>query len=78
MQPKDIQVVGRVAVARGLRLEAPGKGPAAPAPPAAAEAPDVLCSGCRAVLCEASRRVLFTGMVLACNRCGEKTRVARP
>jgi hypothetical protein len=75
VSPKDIQVVGRVAVARGLRLDALSNAPSAPA--AAAESRDVACSRCGAVLCEAARRPLFAGMVLACNRCSEKTRVDR-
>jgi len=75
VEPKDLQLLGRVSLARTVRLDALG----AAAPVAAAPEPqsaDVLCPGGGASLCEASRRALFVGMVLRCT-CGEKTRVAQ-
>jgi hypothetical protein len=75
VDPKRVQVLGRVPVARTVRLDAIG--PAAPA--AAAPAPrsaDVLCHRCGASVCDGARRALFAGMVLRCG-CGEKTLVQR-
>lgn len=73
MEPKDVQLLGRVPLARTVRLDTIGPAhEAAPSPPPA----DVRCPGCGTSLCEAARRGLFVGMVLRC-ACGEKTRVER-
>ncbi|GEJ58375.1 hypothetical protein [Anaeromyxobacter diazotrophicus] len=73
MGPKDVQLLGRVALERAVRLG--DIAPEAPAPAPAADA-DVRCPGCGASLCDATRRALFVGMVLRCG-CGEKARVER-
>jgi hypothetical protein len=72
LEPKRVQVLGRVPVARALRLGGADPAPPAPAP----RPPDVTCGRCGATLCEAARRPLFAGMVLRC-ACGESARVDR-
>lgn len=74
MDRDDKQPLGRVPVARTIRLCA------APSPEAAGavrQSADLTCARCGAVLCEASRRSLFSGMVLRCAGCGEPHHVAR-
>jgi len=76
VDPKHLHTLGRVPVARSIRLDA--------IPSAAGSAPevsevrgaDVLCARCGRVVCEAARRALFAGMVLHC-ACGEKNRVEK-
>jgi len=76
VDPKHLHTLGRVPVARSIRLDA--------IPSAAGSAPevaevrgaDVLCARCGRVVCEAARRTLFAGMVLNC-ACGEKNRVVK-
>jgi hypothetical protein len=73
-EAKRVQVLGRVPVARALRIDGGRDAPAVPLePPRPA---DVLCSRCGATLCDGARRMLFAGMVLRC-ACGETARVQR-
>ena len=76
MDTKHLHTLGRVPVARSIRLDAIPS--AAGAAPEAAEVrgADVLCARCGRVVCEAARRALFAGMVLNC-ACGEKNRVEK-
>lgn len=71
MEPKRVQVLGRVPVARALRLGGAEPTPVEPPRPAG-----VRCGRCGATLCEEARRPLFAGMVLRC-ACGERERVER-
>ncbi len=73
MAPKDVQLLGRVSLARAVRLGEVAPAAAAAPPPADL---DVRCPACSVSLCDATRRPLFVGMVLRC-ACGEKTRVER-
>jgi hypothetical protein len=75
VDPKRVQVLGRVPVTRTVRLGASRPSPSAAAPPMPRPA-DVLCPRCGASLCDGARRALFLGIVLRCG-CGEKTVVQR-
>ena len=76
MDTKHLHTLGRVPVARSIRLDAiPSAAGSAPGS-AEVRSADVLCGRCGRTVCEAARRSLFAGMVLHC-ACGEKNRVEK-
>jgi hypothetical protein len=73
------KVIGRVVVDRAIRVGTGGALAVAELAPArsAPTTADLRCSRCGAVVCEAVRVKLFSGIVLQCTGCGQANRVPR-